>query len=246
MSQRIEKVGNYIKISDSVSDSISMRKAAGSVEYDYKDGRIFFFHANTKTATGSVEGYDDSDFVDSTDTPFVNVDALLSFLDTNTGFDAASESGAISGWGFYADDALVNQVVSITDSKLLINGLSVNSNEDYLTNGNGSIWDIDSNRLTPFEIGVSYDLRIQLNLLSASGNPAQMNFKLDIGSGATPSIVVMEQTITLKNSYPQSVIISTPIFCLETFFNNGGQLFMNTNAGTLSIGPRSILAVRTS
>ena len=150
------------------------------------------------------------------------------------------------GWAFYTDDVSADLVVTTSDTKLLINGLGSNTNEDFLPEGNTSIWDSSTSKMTPFVAGASYDVRIQLDVTALSANPTQINFKLDIGGGATPTIVIMEQTITLKNNVPQSIVISTPIFCLDTFVANGGQMFMSTNTGTLTIENRTILLVRTS
>lgn len=167
--------------------------------------------------------------------PLAIINATLAGADTNT-----------KGWAFYTDDVSANQLVTTTDLKLLINGSGSNSNEEYLPKNNGSIWDTSTSQMTPAEVGASYDVRIQLDITSLSGNPTQMNFKLDIGGGATPTIVIMEQTVTLKNNVPQSVVISTPIFCLQTFVDNGGQMFMSSNTGSITIENRTILLVRTS
>ena len=176
-----------------------------------------------------------------------------SMTPTDANFDLyvdAYKGGSISlntnGWGFYADDASSDLVVTTSDTKLLINGLGGNTNEVYLPEGNTSIWDVATSKMTPFTVGASYDVRIQLDVTALNANPTQINFKLDIGGGVTPTIVIMEQTVTLKNNVPQSIVISTPIFCLDTFVANGGQIFMSTNTGTLTIENRTILLVRTS
>lgn len=152
----------------------------------------------------------------------------------------------VNGWGFYVDDGSVDQEVTSTESKLLINGLGSTSNESFLPSGNTSMWSVDDDKITPFIIGATYSIRIQLDVMGLTGNPTQMHFVLDIGGGATPTIPIFEQTITLKNNVPQSIVVSSPVFCLSTFVTNGGQIFFSTNTGSLTIDTRSILLVRTS
>jgi hypothetical protein len=217
--------GCFVK---SVKDGDIVNIQGGSVLVD----KLYDMGVNT---TLNAFLTDASGIDSSIEDPTSTVNLTLAGGDTNT-----------KGWGFYTDDVTSNQVVTTTDLKLLINGDGSNSNEEYLPKNNGSIWDVSTSQMTPAEVGASYDVRIQLDITSLSGNPTQMNFKLDIGGGATPTIVIMEQTVTLKNNVPQSVVISTPIFCLQTFVDNGGQMFMSSNTGTITIENRTILLVRTS
>ena len=149
------------------------------------------------------------------------------------------------GWGFYVDDATSTLLVDDDQYyKLPINGLAGNTNTDYLPSGS-ALWDSVGNKITPVAVGDAYDLRVQLEIIATNSNPSRLEIALDIGGAASPSIVITQKALTLKTGVPQTVIFSFPFFSLGTFVTNGGQLFLKTTSGSLTISERSVLLVKT-
>lgn len=174
-----------------------------------------------------------------------------SFIKTNSNFTElygdVLKLVNTGGWGLYSDSVASNQIITSTPSKLTINGLNANTNENYLPReirGSGSLWDVSTNKITPINIGDSYDLRIDLAITSKTGSPTIIDLVLDIGGGATPTIIIVNKTISLSKTPPYSLSIGFPIFSLGTFLTNGGQLFLSTDAGTVDIGSRILFIKR--
>ena len=109
-----------------------------------------------------------------------------------------------------------------------------------------NLFNTTTNSIMPIYLGDSYDLRVQLKVDSVSGNPSRMDLQLDIGVGATPSIVISSQSAAIKVGVPAYIIYSFPIFSLSTFISNGGKIFLNTNTGSLTVTDRTIFIIRTS
>ena len=155
-----------------------------------------------------------------------------------------------TGWGNYRSGATAaNQVITSTPQKLTIDKLGTSTNEQYLpqaVRGIDTLWDSVNNKIKPIVIGDSYDVRVDLDIISDSGNPSYIEFQLDIGGTASPTIVVVDRTISLAKTPPFSVSIGFPIFCLETFLTNGGQIFLNTDTGSVTIQGRGLLLSRNS
>jgi hypothetical protein len=129
----------------------------------------------------------------------------------------------------------------------LIDALGGGTNEDYLPNaieGGVSLWDASTSKITPVSVGDCYDMRINLTVTAKASAPTRLNIQLDIGGGASPSIVIAEKTQTVEKTTPFPVSVNILIFCLSTFIANGGQIFLSTDTGSLTISSRSILLSR--
>jgi hypothetical protein len=176
------------------------------------------------------------------------LDALWSY----TGNNSIKTSDRIlpTGWevSFDGEVAVPTIAVTTTPIKLLIDGVGANSNATKLPNailGTGKLWDTVNNKITPIATGDSYDMRVQVGFDGLSGNPNELTLQFDIGGDTTPTVVIASDTKSIKGT-SSPLIFSFPVFDLTTFFANGGQLFLNTDAGTATIDSRSILIVRTS
>jgi hypothetical protein len=171
------------------------------------------------------------------------------FVTSNTNNIKTSDRLEPNGWGFYSDDAVSVQNFTGTPSKLTINSLGSSTYEGKLPlsiRGLSSLWDSVDNKITPITLDDTYDLRINLEITSTNSNPTRFDVSLDIGGGATPTIVVAEDAKTLKTgSFPQSYVVSFPIFDRATFLANGGQIFISVDSGDIDISARSVLLVRT-
>ena len=155
----------------------------------------------------------------------------------------------VPGFGNYDDDISSNLSVTSSPTKLTINGLGSQSNEDYLPyaiRGTSSLWNTTTNKITPINIGDEYNLRIDFNILTKSGSTSKLNLILDIGNLATPSIPIVERDISVTKTTPFSISVGFPVYALDTFKANGGQIFLSTDTGIVTIGQRDIYISRIS
>jgi len=164
---------------------------------------------------------------------------------------AASDRVIPAGWGFYEDDISSTLSVTTSDTEVTINAVSANSNSVYLPASyieeGLELWDDASNRISPAIVGDSFIARLQVTIDSVTGSPKSLNCKLDIGANVTPTIVISEDSTTLRSSsYPQAYTFIFPIFSLTTFVANGGKFYLQTDSGTATIGFRSIFIERVS
>lgn len=156
-----------------------------------------------------------------------------------------------NGWGFY-DDALTTpatQTFNTIASKIQIDGGGAQTDENHLPNsikGLSSLWDVVNDEILPVTEGDSFDLRVNLVVDSKAGNPNVLIMELDIGGGATPTIVIARDDKTVTNTPPYALIYTLPFFTLSTFITNKGQLFFSTDTGSLVVSVRQVLIIRTS
>ena len=68
--------------------------------------------------------------------------------------------------------------------------------------------------------------------------------QLDIGGGASPTIVIVQRTIGTGKTPPYPVSVGFPFYSLATFKANGGQLFFSTDTGTVTVSSRTISIFR--
>lgn len=170
-----------------------------------------------------------------------------------TSFDKTNDNTLelynVAGWGVYqdAETTPATQTITATPSKIQIDGAGAASNSDYLPReirGVSELWDTINDKITPINVGDAYDVRIDLTIDSKTSSPTYIQFDLDIGGGASPTIIVVQQILVVAKTPPYSLSIGFPIFSLATFMANGGQLFVSTDVGTLTIGKRQIFIKR--
>lgn len=169
---------------------------------------------------------------------------------SNEGIDA-SDRLIPTGWGVYSDGETspATQVFTSTPSKVQIDGLGAISNSDFLPKsirGISELWDSANDTITPIMAGDSYDLRFDFSITGESGNPARITVQLDIGGAPTLTLPVVTNDISLTRTAPFTLSVGFPIFCLSTFFNNGGQIFISTDQGTVTVSSRTIFLSRNS
>ena len=85
MAKKIEIIGNYFIITDTVSGETEIERGAKHMSYRDVGNTIFFYYGDKDYKVGRASGYVLSDFVDSSGSAFANQAALLTFLRTNTG-----------------------------------------------------------------------------------------------------------------------------------------------------------------
>jgi len=146
------------------------------------------------------------------------------------------------GWANYADNATA-QTFNSTAAKLSIDGAGSTSDSSYLPReirGSAELWNTTTDKITPIRAGDSYNVRLTLPITAKTGTPTILEVQLDIGGGATPTIVVAEVDYAVAKAPPYTVTIGIPVFCLATFVTNGGQIFIATDTGTVAITAPSI------
>jgi len=174
-------------------------------------------------------------------------ESLFSAFDkTNNNF---IELYKVAGWGSYAQSVATAQTITATDSKLVIDGGGTESNSSYLPleiRGVSELWDTTNNKITPISIGDGYTMRIDFEITGKVGNPNGLDISLDIGGGATPTNVFIERVVSTLKATPYRVSVAFPFYSLSDFKTNGGQIFLKTDTGTLTITSRELSIHRIS
>jgi hypothetical protein len=155
----------------------------------------------------------------------------------------------VNGWAYYKDSlaTTATQVFGSSPTQLLIDGLGATSESGYLPysiRGVSELW--SGNSIKPINLGDSYQLRIDLTITATSSNPTRLNLNLDIGDeptggGGSGSILIVEDSKTLKTGTPQKLVFSFPIFSLATFLANDGTIFLSADSGTVTVEDRAIM-----
>ena len=155
------------------------------------------------------------------------------------------------GFGFYVHDQTTpsTQVITTTASKLILDGAGATSTSLYLPyeiRGTAELWDTVNNKIVPIDVGDGYTVRIDLQITAKTLTPAELVLELDISGGATPTTVIVERIIGTSKTPPYTVSVGFPFFALATFNANGGQIFLKTDAGTVTLTKRQISIHRIS
>lgn len=150
------------------------------------------------------------------------------------------------GWGYYLDNS-GNQVFGTTATKLSIDGAGTLTNETYLPRairGTGSLWDTTNDKILPMTLGDGYDIRIDLPI-TAITTANELTLQLDVGGGATPTIIAISHYLGLAKTPPFTLSVGFPLVALTSLtVTNGVQLFCSTDAGTCTITNPAILIKR--
>ena len=168
------------------------------------------------------------------------------FDKTNDNF---TELYKVAGWGNYAQSVATTQTITSTASKLIIDGGGASSNSSYLPleiRGVSELWDTINNKITPIAIGDGYTMRIDFEITGKTGSPNGLDFLLDIGGGATPTNVFISRVISSLKATPYRISVAFPFYSLSDFKTNGGQIFLKTDTGTLTIRARELSIHRIS
>lgn len=156
-----------------------------------------------------------------------------------------------TGWGFYQDGETtpITQLITTVPQKLSIDGAGAQTETSFLPKairGNSDLWDIVNNKITPIVIGDSYDVGIDIEITAKSGGVTQIEMVLDIGGGAGITNPVITLDTFVGKTPPFTKRINFLMFSLSTFLLNGGQIFLSTDTGDVTIGSRQITISRNS
>lgn len=179
-----------------------------------------------------------------TDVGNLQADVIAVDADVNTLNSNVNALKNKTGWANYADTGN-SFAIDDTATKITIDSATVI--DQYLPleiRGTGKLWDEVNNKIKPISVGDAYEIRFNFTVAGKS-NPNRVDVMLDIGGGATPTNVISSIAVTLEKTVPFDKYITIPIFSLDTFIANGGQIFMATDVGSINIAARSIFINRT-
>ena len=154
-----------------------------------------------------------------------------------------------NGWGYYKDSETSPATLAITTTptKLLIDGAHANSETGYLPReirGISDLWDTTNDNIIGINEGDSYDARIDLEITGKVSNPNVLIITLDIGGGVGITIPIVEEEVPIAKTPPFSGSAVFPFFSLTTFITNGGQIFIATDTGSVTVSARAIFIKR--
>ena len=153
----------------------------------------------------------------------------------------------VGGYANYSDNAVTTLTITTSPTKFTVNKLGSATYEGNLPlpiRGVSSLWDANS-FIRPILINDCYDFRINARVQTRTSNPVYLVIDLDIGGAATPTNIIFSKRIPVDGSTPFDIGDNIPIFCRATFLANGGQIFMSTNTGSLTITERGVFLIRT-
>lgn len=153
------------------------------------------------------------------------------------------------GWGLYKDDGAASPIVSSTASKLSINGLGTETEESKLPlsiRGSGTLWDAVAYKITPIVEGDVYTVRLKIPVTAETGSPTLLHVQLDVGETAAPTEVVDSFFLPILAVAPYTLATDITFPVTTDFITNGGQIFLSTDTGTLTVNAPSIFINRVS
>jgi hypothetical protein len=106
-----------------------------------------------------------------------------------------------------------------------------------------AVWSDDA--LRPQDTGETYMLRLQMKI-SPTTSSAGEYLELDLDVGGDLGIIWQNsQTIPKGQGVTDFISVSIPVFCLETFFTNGGQFYF-TSSVPVNLWDKAIMIQRMS
>lgn len=153
-----------------------------------------------------------------------------------------------SGWENAKDDSGA-QAFTSTPALLSIDSAGATSDVTQLPReirGVTTLWDPVGNRIAPITEGDAYELRLDLPVTAESGSPTELTIELDIQAGSTygGAIKIVERFAGTGRSTPYNISVGFPVFCGATFFANGGQFWVYSDTGTVTVTNPGIVIAR--
>ena len=141
-----------------------------------------------------------------------------------------------SGWAYYQDGGS-GQSVGTSETLLTNDKTGTGTFEGklpYEIRGTGTLW--STNTFNPISENDAYNLRVDLPITAKSGSPSSLEFVLDIGgTGTGATIPIVRREVSVNNTPPFTLSLGFPVHCRSTFFANGGQFYLKTDTGTVTV-----------
>ena len=79
-------------------------------------------------------------------------------------------------------------------------------------------------------------VRVDIPITGESGSPTELTLQLDVGgSGSTATVPIITAYMDTGKTTPYTLTASFPVSCSSTFVSNKGQLYLNTDTGTVTV-----------
>lgn len=104
------------------------------------------------------------------------------------------------------------------------------------------LWDSSTNKITPINSGDSYVMRVDFTAANTS-NTGAIELTLNIGGTQGDILAIPSSFIRGVNVF-RRFTTSSLIFTLDTFIQNGGELYLESIRGTTSLYDLTIVLAR--
>jgi hypothetical protein len=122
------------------------------------------------------------------------------------------------------------------------NKITINAGSTILTQkptGGENLWDAVNNKIRPINLGDAYNVRIDFKATIAS-NDGYFDFALNIG-GAIGNAVAELKVFPKGMGVIHNFSLDFPIYTLNTFVENGGELILNPSHAMTIFDKRIII-----
>lgn len=142
------------------------------------------------------------------------------------------------------------QIVTTTLAKLAIDGLGSLTETDHLPReirGVGELWSRTQYKILPIKQFDAYQVSINIPVTADSGTPKELTVLFDAGGGAAPTDVILTKRVGVSLTTPYTVSVDAH-FVVNTInaVNNGIQVFVRTDVGSITLGLPIIQITRVS
>lgn len=152
------------------------------------------------------------------------------------------------GWEYVVDNGAAGQVFSSTAAKLSINGSGTGTDSGHLPlaiRGSSNLWNTSTDKIVPISLDDVYQCRLVLPVSATATSPTELTLELDVSSGSTPTTVHLTiDHIDPSHTAPWDIVLDFSVHVNSDFNTNGGQFFLSTNTGTVTVTGPSILITR--
>ena len=157
-------------------------------------------------------------------------------------------AGMPGGWEYSLDNGAAGQVFNTTAAKLSINGSGTASDSGHLPlsiRGSSNLWNTSTDKIVPVALDDVYQCRLVLPVSATATSPTELTLELDVSSGSTPTTVHLTiDHIDPSHTAPWDIVLDFSVHVNSDFNTNGGQFFLKTDTGTVTITGPSILLTR--
>lgn len=160
------------------------------------------------------------------------------------GFVVLDETSLPGTWAVYDDstfDTTPLNLASGVRTQLTIDGLGSGTNEVYASGS--TFWSGNAIQI-PGPVGAMYNCRLSITVTKNTTGADEIALELDIGDGS--SIVIAGEQVADSGANGSQKILSfvLPIFGLETFKANGGEIYLTATGGDFDVDGASIFIQR--
>lgn len=153
------------------------------------------------------------------------------------------------GWGQFEDSRVTlgtpTQVLTSGARTLMLNNGALNTVQKSPSDLSVPLWDVSTNKHVPISAFDTYHVRIGLTAEGYAGATPYIDIELDIGGSI--GVIYSDSRSLRKGGAAQRLNFSFPVFTGDTYFANGGSLYLTyQGTGTCTIYRTNILIIRES